>query len=327
MKHKKILLPAIIFIIISALLILFSLSMGTIFISPVEIFAGITGTEPVPENFIIVKMRLIRIILAMTVGASLAVSGVMFQSLLKNPLADPFIIGVSSGAALGATAAIVLSMANIFIVLFSFIGGLVTITLIYFMSKRLKFGTSSMILAGIALSFIFSAAVLLLYSAAKAEHVHKAIMWLMGDLSIARYSILTEISIAAAILIIISMLYYKHLDIISFGHSFSKNLGVTEKDVAAVFWIASLLAALSVSLCGIVGFVGLIIPHVIRLFFGPAHIRLIPLSALAGGLFLMTADTFARSAVPPYEIPVGIITNFFGGIFFLIFIFHKRNAV
>ncbi len=327
MKHRKILLPAIIFIIISALLILFSLSMGTIFISPIEIFAGITGAESIPENFIIVKMRLTRIILAMTVGASLAVSGVMFQSLLKNPLADPFIIGVSSGAALGATAAIVLSMANIFIVLFSFTGGLVTITLIYFMSKRLKFGTSSMILAGIALSFIFSAAVLLLYSAAKAEHVHKAIMWLMGDLSIARYSILTEISIAAAILILISMLYYKHLDIISFGHSFSKNLGVTEKDVTAVFWIASLLAALSVSLCGIVGFVGLIIPHVIRLFFGPAHIRLIPLSALGGALFLMTADTFARSAVPPYEIPVGIITNFFGGIFFLIFIFHKRNAV
>ena len=327
MKHRKILLPSIIFIIISAALILYSLSMGTIFISPMEIFAGLTGSDAVPENFIIVKMRFTRIILAMTVGASLAVSGVMFQSLLKNPLADPFIIGVSSGAALGATAAIVLSMANIFIVLFSFIGGLVTITLIYFMSKRLKFGTSSMILAGIALSFIFSAAVLLLYSAAKAEHVHKAIMWLMGDLSIARYSILAEISIAAAILLILSMLYYKHLDIISFGHSFSKNLGVTERNVAAVFWIASLLAALSVSLCGVVGFVGLIIPHIMRLFFGPAHIRLIPLSALGGALFLMTADTFARSAVPPYEIPVGIITNFFGGIFFLIFIFHKRNAV
>jgi len=327
MKHKKILLPAIIFIIISAVLIIFSLSMGTIFISPIEIFAGITGTEPVPENFIIVKMRFTRIILAMTVGASLAVSGVMFQSLLKNPLADPFIIGVSSGAALGATTAIVLSMANIFIVLFSFAGGLVTITLVYFLSKRLKFGTASMILAGIALSFIFSAAVLLLYSAAKAEHVHKAIMWLMGDLSIARYSILAEISIAAVLLIMLAMLYYKHLDIISFGHSFSKNLGVTERNVAAIFWIASLLAALSVSLCGIVGFVGLIIPHVIRLFFGPAHIRLIPLSALGGALFLMTADTFARSAVPPYEIPVGIITNFFGGIFFLIFIFHKRDAV
>jgi iron complex transport system permease protein len=324
--HKKILLPAIIFLIISAALILFSLSMGTIFISPVEILTGLNGSGPAPENFIIVKMRLIRIILAITVGASLAVSGVMFQSLLKNPLADPFIIGVSSGAALGATAAIVLSMANIFIVLFSFIGGLVTITLIYFLSKRLKFGTSSMILAGIALSFIFSAAVLLLYSAAKAEHVHKAIMWLMGDLSIARYSILTEISIAAALLITLAIFYYKHLDIISFGDSFSRNLGVTEKNVAAIFWIASLLAALSVSLCGIVGFVGLIIPHVIRLFFGPAHLRLIPLSALGGALFLMTADTLARSAVPPYEIPAGIITNFFGGIFFLIFIFRKGKT-
>jgi len=326
-KHKRILLPAVIFTIISAALVIFSLSMGTIFISPAEIFAGFTGTEPVPENFIIVKIRLIRIILAMTVGASLAVSGVMFQSLLKNPLADPFIIGVSSGAALGATAAIVLSMANIFIVLFSFIGGLITITLIYFMSKRLKFGTSSMILAGIALSFIFSAAVLLLYSGAKAEHVHKAIMWLMGDLSIARYSILAEISFASVILILLSIIYYRHLDIISFGHSFSKNLGVTGKDVAAVFWIASLLAALSVSLCGVVGFVGLIIPHVIRLFSGPAHIRLIPLSALGGALFLMTADTIARSSVPPYEIPVGIITNFFGGIFFLIFLFRKRDTI
>lgn len=327
MNQRRILLPMIIFIIISAALIILSLSMGTIFINPIDILAGISGSESAPENFIILKMRLTRIILAMTVGASLAVSGVMFQSLLKNPLADPFIIGVSSGAALGATAAIVLSMANIFIVLFSFTGGLVTITLVYFMSKRLKFGTSSMILAGIALSFIFSAAVLLLYSAAKAEHVHKAIMWLMGDLSIARYNILTEITITAVILIILAMFYYKHLDIISFGHSFSKNLGVTEKNVAAVFWIASLLAALSVSLCGIVGFVGLIIPHVIRIFFGPAHIRLIPLSALGGALFLMTADTFARSAVPPYEIPVGIITNFFGGIFFLIFIFHKRHTV
>ena len=301
--------------------------MGTIFINPIEIISGLAGTGPVPEEYIILKMRFTRIILAMTVGSSLAVSGVMFQSLLRNPLADPFIIGVSSGAALGATAAIVFSMANIFVVIFSFAGGIASITLVYFLSRRLRFGTSSMILAGIALSFIFSAAVLLLYSAAKAEHVHKAIMWLMGDLSIARYSILAEISFASGILILLSMIYYRHLDIISFGHSFSKNLGVTERNTAAVFWIASLLAALSVSLCGVVGFVGLIIPHIIRIFFGPAHIRLIPLSALGGALFLMTADTFARSAVPPYEIPVGIITNFFGGIFFLIFLFRKRDTV
>ncbi len=327
MKQQKLFIPLTIFLFISALLIIISLSMGTIFINPIEIISGLAGTGPVPEEYIILKMRFTRIILAMTVGSSLAVSGVMFQSLLRNPLADPFIIGVSSGAALGATAAIVFSMANIFVVIFSFAGGIASITLVYFLSRRLRFGTSSMILAGIALSFIFSAAVLLLYSAAKAEHVHKAIMWLMGDLSIARYSILAEISFASGILILLSMIYYRHLDIISFGHSFSKNLGVTERNTAAVFWIASLLAALSVSLCGVVGFVGLIIPHIIRIFFGPAHIRLIPLSALGGALFLMTADTFARSAVPPYEIPVGIITNFFGGIFFLIFLFRKRDTV
>jgi iron complex transport system permease protein len=327
LKQQKLLVPLIIFLFLSALLIIISLSMGTIFINPIEIIAGITGAAQVPEEYIILKMRFTRIILAMTVGASLAVSGVMFQSLLRNPLADPFIIGVSSGAALGATAAIVFSMANFFVVAFSFAGGIISITLVYFLSRRLRFGTSSMILAGIALSFIFSAAVLLLYSAAKAEHIHKAIMWLMGDLSIARYSILAEISLASVILIFLSMTYYRHLDIISFGHAFSKNLGVTERNTAAVFWIASLLAALSVSLCGVVGFVGLIIPHIIRIFFGPAHIRLIPLSALGGALFLMTADTMARSAVPPYEIPVGIITNFFGGIFFLVFLFRKRDTL
>lgn len=327
MDQGKLIIPLTAFFIISVILIILSISMGTIFINPFEIIAGLVGTGPVPEEYIIVKMRFTRIILAMTVGSSLAVSGVMFQSLLRNPLADPFIIGVSSGAALGATAAIVFSMSNIFVVLFSFSGGLLSITLVYLLSRRLRFGTSSMILAGIALSFIFSAAVLLLYSAARAEQVHKAIMWLMGDLSIARYSILQEISIASVILIFLSMAYYRHLDIISFGHSFSKNLGVTERNTAAVFWIASLLAALSVSLCGVVGFVGLIIPHIIRIFFGPAHIRLIPLSALGGALFLMTADTATRSAVPPYEIPVGIITNFFGGIFFLIFLFRKRDTV
>ena len=327
MKQQKLLVPLIIFLFLSALLIIISISMGTIFINPIEIISGITRAGQVPEEYIILKMRFTRIILAMTVGASLAVSGVMFQSLLRNPLADPFIIGVSSGAALGATAAIVFSLANIFVVAFSFAGGIISITLVYFLSRRLRFGTSSMILAGIALSFIFSAAVLLLYSAARAEHIHKAIMWLMGDLSIARYSILAETSLAAVILIFLSMTYYRHLDIISFGHAFSKNLGVTERNTAAVFWIASLLAALSVSLCGVVGFVGLIIPHIIRIFFGPAHIRLIPLSALGGALFLMTADTMARSAVPPYEIPVGIITNFFGGIFFLVLLFRKRDMV
>jgi len=315
----------LIFLIAAATLI--SLMAGTTFISPSEFFDMISHSKESDLYNVFVNLRVPRVIMALIIGASLSVSGTMFQSILKNPLADPYIIGVSGGAALGATIAIVLSLDYIFIVILSFGGSLLSITFVYLLSIKNRFGTTSLILSGIALSFIMSSAVLLIYAMSKSQDVHRAVMWLMGDLSIARYQMMKPMAVICIFIIGIAMFFHKHLNIISFGDSFSRNMGVTEGSIRNIFWLASFLSAISVSLAGVVGFVGLIIPHVMRNIFGPDHIRLIPLSAIGGGMFLMVSDAIGRSIVPPYEIPVGIITGFVGGIFFLVYMMRNRGRI
>ncbi len=263
--------------------------------------------------------------MALIIGASLSVSGTMFQAILKNPLADPYIIGVSAGAALGATIATVLSLNYTFILVFAFMGSIFTVTFVYLIFKGLKLSSTSLILSGIAVSFILTSSVLLIFSMSKSEDVHKAIMWLMGDLSIGRYNMLPQMGLLSIAVIIVSSIFHKHLDIISFGESFSKNSGISVNNIRNIFWLASLLSAISVSLSGVIGFVGLIMPHIIRSTFGPDHLKLIPLAAMGGGLFLLISDTIGRSIAPPFEIPVGIITGFLGGIFFLIYMIKQKN--
>jgi iron complex transport system permease protein len=128
------------------------------------------------------------------------------------------------------------------------------------------------------------------------------------------------------LLVIAVLFFHKHLDVISMGERFSKNLGLTDGNIRALFWIASLLAAISVSLAGVIGFVGLIIPHLMRNIFGPNHIRLIPAAAIGGSLFLLVSDAIGRSLVPPFEIPVGIITGFIGGTYFLVHMLRRESG-
>jgi len=311
--------------LIGFILIFISLSLGTEIITPFKMFDIFTGNSKGVYYNIIFNIRIPRVFMTLIIGASLGLSGLIFQAILKNPLAEPYLIGVSGGAAFGATIAIILSLSYHFTVIFAFSGSLASITSVYAISRRMKIGTTSLVLAGIAISFILSSTVLLLFSLSKSEQVHKAVMWLMGDLSIARYSNLKWMSILTIFLIILIMMFYKHLNIISFGDKFSKNLGVSENNIRFLFWIAALLAAISVSLCGVIGFVGLIVPHVMRNIFGPDHLKLIPVVSIGGALFLLISDTIGRSIAPPYEIPVGIITGFFGGIFFLLFMIKKWN--
>ncbi len=308
-----------------ALLIVVTLVAGSLFsgyhiISFSDFISG--NWDPLTGD-IILGFRLPRIMVALVIGSSLAVSGTIFQAVLKNPLADPFIIGVSGGAALGASLGITLSLDYIFVLLFSLAGSLCAINVVYFISLRKNFGENSLILSGVALSFILSSGVLIIFAFSSSDKVHKAVMWLMGDLSLARYDMLKYIGLLCAILLIVSQFFHKHLDVISFGRSFSENMGVGRGSVSVVFFTASLLSALSVSLGGVVGFVGLVVPHVVRNITGPSHLRLLPLAALGGALFLMLCDTVGRSLLPPYEIPVGIITGFTGGIFFLFFLVKR----
>lgn len=313
-----------IFIVLAGLAVIaLSISLGTTFISPAEILDMLTGNAEGNELLIVVNLRIPRLVMALIVGASLAVSGVLFQAILKNPLADPFTIGVSSGASLGACFGIIFSMGSIFILFGAFAGGIGAASLVYLISKLRRFGSSSLILAGISLSFILWASVLLIFALSPSQQVHKALLWLMGDLTIARYNMLWRAAPLALIMITISMVYHRHLNIIAFGDELAHSMGVTVRDIRNIFWLAALLAALSVSLAGIIGFVGLIIPHIVRNIFGPDHRRLILLSAITGALFLAACDTLGRAIAPPYEIPIGVITGFIGGIFFLVLMVRK----
>ena len=316
----------IILLLAGVMIIMLSLSMGASFISPMKIIDIVKGRSGTNEIQILLSLRFPRLIMALLIGASLAVSGVIFQAILKNPLADPYMIGVSSGASLGACFGIIFSMGSIFILSGALIGSLSASSFIYIISQRRRFGSSTLILAGISLSFILWATVLLIFAMTPSQQVHKALMWLMGDLTIARYKMMWKAVILSLVIIAFAFTYHRHLNIIAFGDELAQSTGVTQKDVKTLFWLGSLLAALSVSLAGIIGFVGLIIPHIVRNIFGPDHRRLLVFSAITGALFLAFCDMLGRSIAPPYEIPIGVITGFFGGIFFLV-LMMKRGGL
>ncbi|HPB80556.1 MAG TPA: iron ABC transporter permease [Spirochaetota bacterium] len=301
-------------------------SAGSVFISPFRIPEILSGGAGSVEYRILVDLRIPRILMALVVGASLSVSGVVFQAVLKNPLADPYTTGVSGGAAVGATVAIAFSMSYFLVALLAFGGSLCAVSFVYAVSRYRGLSGTALVLAGIALSVLLSSAVLLVFAFSRADYVHKALLWLMGDLSIAKYAVVMRMAVVSLLLTGLGFLYRRHLNIISFGDEFAHGLGVSRGDIVNLFWIASLLAAISVSLAGVIGFVGLLVPHVMRFMFGPDHSRLIPASALGGAVFLMGADTLGRVLVPPYDIPAGIITGFAGGLFFLVLVIRKGGA-
>ena len=320
-RSKSLILLAVVMLLVGL-----SLFLGTKPIGPAEMARILIEGPGSVDYAIVVGLRLPRVLLALVIGASLAVSGTVLQSVLKNPLADPYIIGVSGGAALGATLAIVSRAGPHAVAAAAFAGSVVAITGVFLLSRRMRLGTTGLVLSGIALGFILSSAVLLVYALSRSDQIHRAMLWLMGDLSGARYDMLNRLGLLSLLLVLAAMAFHRHLDVISMGDRFSRSLGVTGFDVGALFWIASLLAALAVSLAGVVGFVGLIVPHVMRNIFGPSHVRLIPAAAAGGALFLLVSDAIGRSIVPPFEIPVGVITGFLGGAFFLVHMIRRERG-
>ena len=309
------------------MLALLSLSLGSIFISPEKMWSIFTQNKDLPELQILLRLRLPRLVMSITLGASLAVSGVIFQSLLKNPLSDPFTIGVSSGSALGAAVGIILNLNNIWISSLALGGGLAVTSLVYLVARHRQMSTATLVLSGISLNFILSSLILLIFSLVKSEQVHKILLWMMGDLSIARYTTLWKATPFMIIIIFISYFYHRHLDLISLGDELSSSTGVTKQEKQNLFWLASILAAIPVALAGVIGFVGLIIPHLVRYLFGYSHKKVIIFSSFLGACFLIICDIIARSIAPPYEIPLGVITGLLGGTFFFMIIIFKRKAV
>ena len=296
-----------------------------ILLSKLPIVKQYISLEGIKQNQITIiwQIRLPRIILAAFVGMGLSVSGAAFQGMFKNPMADPYVLGISSGAALGAAIAMIFSVSEGLIglggvTLFAFVGALLTVVIVYTIAKTgTKIPASTLLLAGISINYLFSAAIsmLMLFNHTQIE---KIVFWLMGSVSAASW---TQVIIIVPIVLIgtISIgIFSKDLNIMLLGEESANSLGVeVERLKKILLCISSMIVASAVSVSGIIGFVGLIIPHTIRLLMGPDNRVLIPFSALGGAIFMILADTLARTAIPPTELPVGVITSLFGAPYFI----------
>lgn len=326
-------------LIISLAIVLILVAIASISIGPADISFGETAKIFLAKlhlidykdiNFlhenIILHIRFPRVILAIITGMALSVAGVVLQALLRNPLADPYIIGVSSGAALGATLAIVLGLISL-ISLAGFLGAVLAMFLVYSLARTgYRVPVKTLLLAGVIVS-VFLSALISLIAFLIGESMYQIILWLMGNLSETNTTLIIIAGLIVLGGIIAICLFARDLNIISLGEEPAQHLGVEVEIVKKrLFIITSLITGAVVALTGLIGFVGLIIPHIMRLIVGPDHRILIVASLLAGGIFLVLADLFARTIISPAEIPVGVITAIFGGPFFLFLLRRKRQA-
>ncbi len=330
----------VLFSLFLALIILGSLSLGYIQISYADIisvfieklFSNADLPAAINETYhtIIFDIRLPRILTAACVGAALALSGVLFQGILLNPLADPYTLGVSAGAAFGASIAILLNLSAAFvsIPLFAFTGACSTLLVVIYLSYSSKtsmagLSSNNLILSGVIVAAILSAGISFLKYIAN-EQVAVIIFWLMGSFASKTWMNFLVVLTFLIVGICISIYYARDLNLISLGAKSATSLGVDLRKVTLVLLITgSMLAAVCVSVSGIIGFVGLLIPHMVRFITGPDNRKLIPLSLLSGAILLLFADTITR-AILPHEIPIGILTALTGGPVFC-WIFKKNR--
>ncbi|MCM8786095.1 MAG: iron ABC transporter permease [Candidatus Omnitrophica bacterium] len=298
------------------LFFLFSIYFGLFFGTKIYTIREIFNLSEI-EKTIFLKIRIPRVLCAFIVGGGLSISGAVLQSILKNPLAESYTLGISGGASLGVTIGVIIGKVYS-IPLFSFIGSLFSLFIILSISIIKKLSITSIILAGISLNFIFSSLVLFLISISSHEKIYSTLFFLFGDLSSFSEKILFYSGILIFICFIFLTLSGRIYDILSIDEEKAKSLGVNvnfEKNLT--YFITCLISSLCVCLSGIIGFVGLIIPHIVRSLFTSIHKKVIPISFIFGGSFLIICDTISRIIIRPVEIPVGVITGFFGGIFFL----------
>ena len=288
-----------------------------------SLIEGIDNLFPV----VVFDVRLPRILSAAIVGGGLAISGVVFQGILLNPLADPYTLGVSAGAAFGASLALLLNigmLGNYSIPLFAFVGATGTLLfVIYLSSSSGGISSNNLILSGIIVAAILSAGISFLKYLAD-EQVAVIIFWLMGSFGSKTWTDVSLTLFLVGIGFCVFIFYARDLNLMSLGNRTASSLGVDTRKVTIILLVtASLVAAICVSVSGIIGFVGLLVPHMMRLLTGPDNRRLVPVSLLAGAILLLVADTVTR-AVLPSEIPIGVLTALIGGPFFC-YIFRKQQ--
>ncbi len=324
MAKKSQLINFLLIIIITLLVLLISPFIGMKFINPIKILSGELTTH------IFFSIRIPRIITGFIAGSGLALCGMVFQALFRNPLATPFTLGISSGASFGAALTILTGYTGvIFGIPFTNFGALggafAAMFLVYsFSSLQKNMSNLTILLAGIAVSYFFSSLLMFVQFLSNLRHSFQIIRWLMGGLDLYGYKDLFSILPLVLIGIIIIIIKLPELDLLLTGEDIAKTRGVNVVSTKTIlFFATSITVSAIVAVCGPIGFIGMMTPHICRLIFGNKHKILGPATFLSGGAFLVICDTIARTVIAPSEMPVGVITSLLGGPFFLWILFSR----
>ena len=305
---------------------MFSLSIGVDKI-PLKTILSLTTLARVGTDYtILFHIRLPRIILALAAGGGLSIAGVIFQGMFRNPLVEPYTLGVSGGAALGVTLTILLGLSG-FSLLGGFLGALITIFLVYFLAaRRAILRIPTLLLTGVMISFLSSSLITLIMAIVDVEQLHGILFWLMGSLEEANWFLVRLILALSLLGLAVSFFFSHSLNALSLGEEEASHLGVDiERLKRLLFILASTLTGCIVSVTGIIGFIGLVVPHFVRMTAGRDHRILLPASFLGGGIFLLICDTIARMIISPLELPVGVVTGIVGGVLFIYFLSKAKG--
>ncbi len=321
-------------------LMVYAVTLGSVYIEPELILRsilewikygmdGVTCDDSI--RFIIFEVRLPRIILAVLTGSLLSMAGAVYQAIFQNPMADPYVIGISSGAAFGATIAIIflppmMLLGNSIVSLAAFLSAILTSILVYFISKTKRgVDTFSLLLTGVVISTVLSSFISLMMLAHQDEAM-KIMTWTMGSFNAKSWNHVITILVPTVVGIFFTIYHGKDLNVLVMGEEEAMTMGLDTKRLKRnMLLICALLTSIAVSVSGIIGFVGLIVPHFIRLIFGSEHKFLLKASFVFGAIFMLLSDTIARSLIDGFEVPVGIITSLIGGPLFLILLVRYRR--
>lgn len=319
MRKKDIILYCLLTIVVLGLMIL-------------GLFLGSVDIRSFDENslYIIQHLRLPRVIMCVLSGAGLAVCGAAYQAIFRNPLSDPYTLGISSGAALGAAIAIVLGLDVFFFSIggFAFSFALLTVfVIIRISSVGNRLHITTLLLAGISINFLI-AAIISIIMVVNQDSMDKIIFWTMGSLSGSKFSDIAIVLPFVLIGIVIIRIYARELNALLTGNDTARSLGVNvERTKKLILFFSTLMIGVIVSYCGVIGFVGLIVPHIIRLLVGSDNRRIIPFSIFGGMIFMLVADIISRTAIAPSELPIGSITAVVGAPFFIYLLYNAKKKL
>lgn len=314
-----------------ALSVVFSITTGSVTIPLKTIISILTGGYSGLESMIILDVRIPRVILGLAIGGALSTAGVILQSMFRNPLVEPYTLGISGGAAVGVAVCVILRsrgiLHDISLPFAGFTGAISVIIPLYLINiRRGLLRMDGILLTGVMISFIASSLVMLILAISKTEELHGIVLWTMGSLEEPEWMLIAIALFISLICLFLAYLFSNQMNALTLGEEEAISLGIdVDKTKRFLFFIAALLTGTSVAVAGIIGFVGLVVPHFVRLFAGSDHRVVLLLSYIIGASFLIACDTLARTIISPIELPVGVITGIVGGSLFIYALSRNMN--